>query len=259
MNQSQIAFQELTSHKLTQTAFKKAVEVTSKLQIGSIALVKAEFSREPDEYKFFVIEVGHTLAHLLSSCEQMMQAVIFLSAFSPTKKMKTHGITRSHHLQYNIENYLIRTQSIYDRILKLVNAVFHLGIAPHDCRHDTIARNLHVKVTDVPAKLQKLKKLLEKYRQDRNVVIHHESYQEDELRKIEMFHLLLSKQDEAELPDHDMFQMVARDLTRKFLQRKCEEFEQFNEAVSRAMVSLFDSLESKYKELQELLYKKSGS
>ncbi len=259
MNQSQIAFEKLISHQLTKAGFENGVEVTSKLQVGSITLVEAEFSREPDEYEFYVIEVGHTLAHLLSGCEQMMQAVLFLSAFSPTEKMKTYGITRSSHLQYNIENYLIRTQSIYDRILKLVNAIFHLGIDPRNCRHNTISRNLHVKVTDVPAKLKNLNKLLGKYRQDRNVIIHHESYQEDELRKIEMYHLLLSKQDEDELPDYELLQIVTKNLTREFVKRKIEEFEQFNEAVFLEMASLFDSLESRYQKLQKSLFKKCGS
>ncbi len=121
MNQSQLRLENIANHDFVKTSFSNAVEITEKLQTGSIAKVEVEYVRELDEYEFYIIEVGHKLAHLLNLCEQLVHAVLFLSAFTPTKRMKEVGITRANHVQYNVENYLIRTQSFHDRVLKLTS------------------------------------------------------------------------------------------------------------------------------------------
>ena len=259
MNQSQIAFQRLTSHQLTKSALKKGFDIQSKLvDVKNITMVDVSFSREPDEYELYVIKVGHTLIHLLLNCEQLIQCILFLSIFSPTKEMKEHGITQSHILQYNIENYLIRTQSIYDRILNLINIVFRLGISPRKCTDKAVSKNIDLKETDIPSKLQKLNNLLSKYKLERNVIVHHKSYQEDELRKIEMYHLLISKNEQIKSPDYKFFQIIAKDLTQEFITRKSEEFEQFNETLFVELALLFDSLEPIYHNRQNSLYLKCG-
>ena len=259
MKQSQIAFQIITSHQLTKSALKKGLDIQSKLvDIKNITMVNVNFSREPDECELYVIEVGHILSHLLLNCEQLIQCILFLSIFSPTKKMKEHGITESHILQYNIENYLIRTQSIYDRILNLINVVFRLEISPRKCTDKAVSKNIDLKETDIPSKLQKLNNLLSKYKLERNVIVHHKAYQEDELRKIEMYHLLISKNDQINSPDYKFFQIIAKDLTQEFIMRKSEEFEQFNETLFVELALLFDSLEPIYHNLQNSLYLKCG-
>jgi len=152
--------------------------------------------------------------------------------------MREAGITRAGHLQYNIENYLIRTQSLHDRVLKLVNVVFHLGLHPRDCRHDTISENIHVEITDVPVKLKSIRKLLERYKKERNIVIHHESYNEDDLRKLEMFYLVQENEDQSDPGDQELFQYASRDLTRKTVIQKTDEFDQFNESLFFSIISI---------------------
>lgn len=258
MNQSQIAFQKLVSHQFTRLGLHQGVAIAQKLQTTSITKAEVEFVREPDEYEFYLIEVGHTLAHLLGLCEQLIHATLFLSAFTPTKRMKKAGINRASHLQYNIENYLIRTQSLHDRVLKLVNAVFHLGLDSRDCRHDTIAKNLHVKVTNVPINLRSIGNLLEKYRQERNIIVHHESYLEDELRKLEMYYLVQKDGINSDVINQDIFPFITRNLTRKIVEQKTEEFDQFNEAVFKQLELLFDELKPKYEKLLTSLSLKCG-
>jgi len=254
MIHSSIGYKKLVEHGFVKRSFSDAVKIAQKLQTGSLTTVEVEYVREPDEYEFYVIQVGHTLAHLLGLCEQLVHAVAFLSSFAPTKKMKSVGITRASHLQYNIENYLIRTQSFHDRVLKLVNAVFHLGLRPQDCRHDTITKNLHVKVTSVPATLQSIRKLIGRYRQERNTIIHHEGYQEDALRKLEMYYLARDRDSSIQ----ERFLYVARNLTREFVNQKMEEFDSFNEEIFRQLELLFDELQPQYETRMTSLMRKCG-
>lgn len=255
MEQARLAFQKLVSHEFTKHGLNQGVAVVQKLQTGSFANAQVEYVRDPDEYEFYLIEVGQTLSQLLSLCDQLTQTTVFLSAFSPTKRMKEVGITRASQIQYNIENFLIRTQSLHDRVLKLVNAVFHLGLDLRDCRHDTIVKNLHVKVTVVPTNLQRIRKLLGKYQQERNMVVHHAGYVENDLRKLQLFHLVQNHSDDIE---QEMFLNSTRYLTRKIVTQKIEEFSHYNEAVFLELALLFDELISKYNQMVSALSLKCG-
>ena len=246
------------SHTFVKTAFENGVEISQSLEVGDFTQAEVSYSREPDEYEYFVIAVGHTLAHLLGLCEQMKYAVHFLSLFSPTKQTEESKINRSNYIQYNIENYLIRTQSLNDRVLKLINAVFHLGIDQRNCKFETISKNLHVKVTPVPAKLKKLWAALEKYRQERNTIIHHESFLEDDLRKLEMFYLVMEKSPEDDIQELKYLPYHARKLAGDYVKQKKLEFNKFNNLIFNELLELFFTLEPKYIQMESALRVKCG-
>jgi len=251
-------FESLMSHALVKTAFKNGVEISQSLEVGDFTKAEASYSRDPDEYEYYVIAVGHTLSHLLGLCEQMKYAVHFLSSFSPTKQTKISKINRSNYIQYNIENYLIRTQSLNDRVLKLINAVFHLGIDQRNCKFDTISKNLHVKVTPVPTKLKKLWDVLGKYRQERNTIIHHESFLEDDLRKLEMFYLVMEKSPDNDIQEIKYLPYHARKLAGDYVKQKKLEFDEFNNIVFNELLELFNTLEPKYIRMEKMLRIKCG-
>ncbi|GAB4416852.1 MAG: hypothetical protein Kow002_02970 [Anaerolineales bacterium] len=256
--QSQIWFNKITSHNFVKVGFDNAVKISQELQTDDISKVTADYIRAPNELEFYIINVGRTLAHLLSMCEQLVHAVLFLSAFSPTKRMKEARITRSTHLQYNIENYLIRTQSVHDRTLKLVNSVFHLGLQPRDCRHDTIAKNLHVKPTRIPGSLKNIRKLLLQYQQERNSVVHHEGYQDDKLRSLEMFYIAKEIEEGKGESSLDDFQYMGRRLTKEVVTQKMDEFDKFNGELFSQLIILFDNLEKEFHQRMILLKEKAG-
>ncbi len=258
MDNTDTIFEQLTSHPFVKIAFKNGIEVAQALETNHAYEVDVKYSRDPNEYEYYVVEVGHTLAHFLSICEQMIYAVHFLSVFSPTQKMKEKGINRSNHIQYNVENYLIRTQSLSDRILKLTNAVFHLGIDQRNCKFDTISKNLHVKMTKIPGRLKKLSKTLEKYRQDRNTIIHHESYLENDLHELEMLHLVKSKSKEYEVQNIEGLTNLTNRLTRTYVKQKSDEFNKFNEEVFKEVLVLFNDLQKKYEQIENELRLKCG-
>ena len=258
MNNSIEAYKNITSHIFVELGFGNAVDVSKKLYTGSISKVEPEYLRDPDEYEFYVMEVGHTLAHLLNLCEQLIHSALFLTSFSQTKRMKNAGITRASQLQYNVENYIIRSQSLHDRVLKLVNAVFHLGLRPQDCRHRTITKNTHVRITDIPSNLKKIRKLVDQYRQDRNIVIHHESYQEDDLRKLEMFYLVQSLENDQKPTDYEIPPYVTRNLSKKIVDQKTEEYDHFNVTAFTELELLFNKLKPKYNDMLIDLNRKCG-
>jgi len=246
------------SHALVKTAFKNGVKISQSLEVGDFTKAEASYSRDPDEYQYYVIEVGHTLAHLLGLCEQMKYAIHFLSSFSPTKQTKESKINRSNYIQYNIENYLIRTQSLNDRVLKLINAVFHLGIDQRNIKFDIISKNLHVKVTPVPAKLKKFGKVLEKYRQERNTIIHHESFLEDDLRKLELFYLVMEKSPDDDIQEMKYLAYDTRKLAGDYVKQKKLEFDEFNNIIFNELLELFNILEPIYIRVEKTLRIKCG-
>lgn len=74
-----------------------------------------------DERQYYVQRTGFFLAHMLTWCKQLDLAIEFLANFDYSKKVNA---TRADHTIYNLENYLIRVNSVYDRGLQLINAVF---------------------------------------------------------------------------------------------------------------------------------------
>ena len=95
----------------------------------------------PDEDEFYVMKVGFATAHMLTWCQQLDDAIELLTNFDYSKRINTN---RSAHFTYNLENYLIRINSVFDRVLQLVNAVFHIGTNDEHVRYDAIINNVHV-------------------------------------------------------------------------------------------------------------------
>lgn len=89
---------------------------------------------------------------------------------------KKGEISRADHLIYNIENYLIRLNSVYDRVLQLVNVVFHLCIREESISHSVVVSNYRVDHnSDVVKRVKAIRKYLDEYAQDRHTLVHRHS------------------------------------------------------------------------------------
>lgn len=75
-----------------------------------------------DEYEFYIRSVAFSLSHTLRWCEQLDLAIELLSNFDYSKKYAS----KADHFIYNVENYYIKINSVYDRILQLTNSIFHI-------------------------------------------------------------------------------------------------------------------------------------
>ncbi len=199
----------------------------------------------PDELEFYVLRAADRWALLLSHCEQLSHGLLFFSTYRHTAPATRGGASRHKYLRYMIENYIVRTQTLYDLVLKLVDAVFHLTNADRQCRHDTIVRNLKVARTELPAALKRLQKKVKEFGEARNMVVHQGGFQEPDLYRLELFAEL--EEDFArsgeEIPARFAFVPDARqEMSRDLIRNRKRKYSRFNSAVFELLSLLFDQL-----------------
>lgn len=242
-------FGELKTSKFVQLVFQDARESISE-NPGQLAPSDATV----DEYQFYRQGVGFHLAHALTWLDQLNFAVELLTNYDYSKKISA---SRADHLIYNVENYMIRVNSAYDRMLQLVNSVFHLCIHEEQVAHSVIVTNAKVQHRPaVVAKLKALRKTLEAYAQDRHTIIHKHSLLDEKLRRIE-----LSYRDEIveQMPAdrREGFKTLRASYLREFVVTKKQEFNSMNRKLALAVLALFDALTLEY-EFQKTQFKARG-
>ena len=209
-----------------------------------------------DELQFYVMRVGFALSHAINWIEQLHQAVYFMSDFGYGKKAAELQINRQSHLLYNIENYLIRLQSVYDRCLQLTNAVFHICIANELVNHSLIVSNLHVSRTTVPKLLKAVKKTIDGHAQERHQLIHRHSHMDPDLRRIELLYMHSAETWPVDAKySYQNLVTFRADRVRSFTIKKKAEFVKINFALVTALAPLFDELLVQYKRAKSRLEK----
>ncbi len=198
-----------------------------------------------DEQQYYIQKVGFFLVHTLTWCRQLDLAIEFLSNFDYSKKVSAN---RADHTIYNLENYLIRINSSYDRILQLVNAVFHLGVSEEHVTHAVISSNAKVQHRPkVVSKIKAVQKYLKVYAQARHTLIHKHSYLDVKMRKLELFYL----HDIESLPKDDAwrenFKSFRAQYLKEFLAEKKDEFQNINDGLGDKINDLFGELYHEYK------------
>ena len=110
---------DIGMHPFASSVLTKGANAQKPLR-RSLSGIGPDYIRDPDEYEFFLICVAHRTAEVLNCCQQLAHIPIYLTSYSETRKMVRAGITRHSAIVYRIENYVLRTQSLLDRVLKLV-------------------------------------------------------------------------------------------------------------------------------------------
>jgi len=238
-------YDNLLKHPFVEEVFKKGAEVTKEIGEPNGFKVGAKLKRDPSEEEFYCLQVGHCLAHLLTVVQQMEHTILFMSNFSPSKKMKMAGVNRHTHLLWSIENYIVRTQSVYDRLLILVDRLFHIQNQPNRITHESIVTNTHISRTEIPAFLKPVKKSVKKYYNDRNTFVHQASYLEDELRRIEAYCIMSSNPDFSDEVAEDIIEELKWSI-RQFLKKRQREFSRINKNVCISLSNLFTKMHPLY-------------
>jgi hypothetical protein len=197
-----------------------------------------------DEHEFYVQKVGFYLVHTLTWCKQLHSASELLTNFDYSKRI---GASRADHLIYGIENYLIRLNSVYDRVLQLVNTVFHLCINEEHVSHSIIISNYKVQHRpEIVRRIKAIKKYLDRYSQERHTLVHRHSLLDEKLRRIELFYM------------HDYtnigwtedrvrdFKLFRANYLREYVIQKKEEFATTNAALADLICDLFSALHQEY-------------
>ncbi len=231
-------YHSLEKHPFVEEVFKKGREFIKDNIKPNGFKINAEYKRDPSEEEFYCLQLGFCMAHLLTVVQQMDHTIYYMSNFSPTDSMKKAGINRSTHLLWSIENYIVRTQSVYDRLLILVDRLFHIHNQPNRISHESIVTNLHISRTTIPKALKPVKSSVKKYSHDRNTIIHEASYLDNELKRIEAYTILSSNSDYDDVNIEYLKEDIKWSL-RDFLKKRKREFSKINKNVCVSLGDLF--------------------
>jgi hypothetical protein len=204
---------------------------------------------ELSEYQYYVQKVGFYLVNTISWCKQLDLAIELLSNFDYSKK----EASRVDHLIYNIENYLIRIKSVHDRVLQLVNAVFHLCINEANVNNGVIVSNYKVQHRpEILKAVKAISKYLREHEQIRHTLIHRHSLIDKDLKKIELFYL-----NNFEHIDEDeqvkAYKYVRTEHLKRFLSDKKSEFRGINSTLLALINALFIVLKPEYERQKNII------
>ncbi|ASJ98279.1 Cthe_2314 family HEPN domain-containing protein [Shewanella marisflavi] len=241
-------FSELDENSFLVSVLKDGEVAFSDIEVDKLATELPE-DIELSEYQYYVQKVGFYLVNTISWCKQLDLAIELLSNFDYSKK----EASRADHLIYNVENYLIRIKSVHDRVLQLVNAVFHLCINEANVNHGVIVSNY--KVQHRPETLKAVKaisKYLSEHEQIRHTLIHRHSLIDKDLKKIELFYL----NNFEHIDDEDKvkaYKYVRTEHLKKVLSEKKSEFREINSTLFTLINALFLELNSEYERQKKIV------
>lgn len=227
-------FSKLDDNAFLLSVLKDGEEAFSEIKIDRLATEIPE-DIELTEYQYYVHKVGFYLVHTISWCKQLDLAIDLLSNFDYSKK----NASRADHLIYNIENYLIRIKSVHDRILQLVNAVFHLCINEANVNHGVIVSNYKVQHRpEIHRSVKNISKYLNEHEQIRHTLIHRHSLIDKNLKKIELFYLNNFEHidDEEKVK---VYKYVRSEHLKRYISDKKKEFSLINSSLFKLIDELF--------------------
>jgi hypothetical protein len=142
---------------------------------------------EMSDLEHYIRYVSFYAIHLFELCNQLERALNLLSNFRTDNK---NEIGWGHHLTYNIENYFIRLDSLYDRVLQLVNAIYNFGLTDNFVNKKSVTKKISTVngFSELNNSLEVLNKVLKNYSDEkRNVIVHRHSFFDQQLDRIEMY------------------------------------------------------------------------
>lgn len=212
----------------------------------NIDITKLDFEPEPqfDEYEFFIHNVGFWLVSFIQHFDQLKFAIEFMSNYDYSKNYESNRPDRVDHLLYTVENFHIRYSSIFDRIMQLLNSVFHLGLDESKVDYSVIITNIKIKRTIIPKAIKNIRKIVYENSEIRNQIIHRHSYRDVKLWKLRLFY---SNKDLDNNNESDKALIVFRtERLKGYIKSKKEEFVNLNTAIQIEIDKLFDILLIEY-------------
>jgi hypothetical protein len=240
-----VTYTAVLEHPFVQAILKESVGVG---QATGFDPVRDDDYPPLDELQFYIVRVGYAVAHTLTWVEQLHQAILFIGDFGYGRRLREEGVNRSHHLIFNVENYLVRLQSVYDRLLQLTNSVFHLCISDELVNHSLIVSNLHVARTKAPQLLKAVRKTIQGKAEDRNAIVHKHSYMDPKLRRLELLYMHSEDTWQSNNPKMTYKNLcyVRSQQMKKVTTEKKAEFTAVNASLVQALLPLLTELHAQY-------------
>jgi len=96
-----ICYKDIEEHIFVVTILQSSAKILENIrEVDSIIAVKTIYKRAPTIPENYCLHVGSSLAHILTTCQQLEHSIFFLSTFSKSKKIKENNITAAHYLLY---------------------------------------------------------------------------------------------------------------------------------------------------------------
>lgn len=245
------SLKSLREHQFVQTLFADA-QLIAKDRKFKVTDIELPANVDFEEWEYHIHNVGFYTMHLLHLCNQLYSAIDFLSNYSYKDTKST--AKRIEHLEYNLENFIIRLASVKDRTLQVINAVFHIGMDEGDVSERMIMNNIKVSRTKLPASILKLTKAIKSFSGERNTIVHRHTYLDKEIRRLHVFYsdFILGNSIENSF-DKDTFKQFRTERLKKFLQDKKAEMEQALESTFKALFDVFTLLQRDYLKVKQTL------
>ena len=232
MSKKYYTYTDLVNHPFSKIVFEEGIELQKEIYAENTFLsINPSLKRIPNEYEHYILNVGSRLARLFVCILGITNIIELLSQKTPNAKLKKKNITTYDLIIYHLENYIIRVQSVYDRVLFLIDALFHLGNSEQNIEHLIIAENIFVKRSKIYSPLKSLRKLLNTFTYKRNIIIHQKEYQEDDLRRLEFYCMFQGKISLTELEHNagkEEINYIVNELSKKIVKEKLKQFSNFN-------------------------------
>ncbi|MEL0630567.1 Cthe_2314 family HEPN domain-containing protein [Psychromonas aquatilis] len=201
----------------------------------------------------YMLDCGKALCTVENSIQSAKLSLSLLST-SALDSLAESNRDKAEFIQLWVENSIIRVQSIYDRVLILVNRIFNLGLANESITHNTIVCNEHVKNYDIDTLLKSVNKKCNEYRFIRNSVIHHGRYSEEILDNVTLFlttsHLSVENGGEPILE-----QAILDRVVDDYLNTKQSELTEYLDEIESKVSTLYDALIPIYTQKKCYLHK----
>ena len=168
-------------------------------------------------------------------------ARVYMEHFRSNKWYREAEIVQGNYINYHYVRYTITVVTIMDVSLILTNHTFRLGNPERLCSLDNITRNSWVISTNVGEALNKLSRIVEPWREPRNLFIH---------RGWEIYRELLTALEEYELTQDkgllDLDKVVSshrvKSLYKSELLEIFKEFDEVEPPLSEAVIELLSEL-----------------
>jgi hypothetical protein len=222
---------KISNHELNEECRRDAVPYMEKI-IG----VKSSSPSELAKYSFTVMSWMQRLRSCFTSLEHTR---VYMRHFRNNKWYREAGIVQGNYINYHYAKYTITVVTIMDVSLILTNYTFRLGNPERLCSLDNITRNSWVISTNIGEALNKLSRIVEPWREPRNLFIH---------RGWEMYSELLTALEQYELTrDKGMLDEVVsshrvKSLYKSELSDIFKEFDEVEAPLFEAVIELLSEL-----------------
>jgi len=233
---------ELLNHEFSEENRKDAFNYM-------MAILKGE-PYSPSELEKYSLSVMGWTHRIRNSFKSLEHTKVYMRHFRSNKWYREAEIVRGNYINYHYIKYAITVVTIMDICLILTNDTFRLGNPERFCYLDTIMRNSWVISSKVDKALNKLSKIVEPWREPRNLFIHRgwEIYRE-KLTALEGYELSLEKGIlDEKIPLRKIKTLYAAELSEIF-----KEFEQVEKPLLEAVTELLSELLPIYKSWRKKL------